>query len=122
MLFHDLDFDDVGRVLNDLGDVGSVLSTDFTPGTFCEVAQSTGHPKLPENSNRGTEGSTVGLDHAERSVERPEEEEHHEQVVSVPETLEVGTTRSLQCGSSHCHQASQHDVSGPTRAGGEVSL
>jgi len=84
MILLDLNFNNVAWVLNDLTDESFVFSSDFTHGSFRQVNEATNHPKLPENTDSIAERLTVWLDHAECAMERPKEEEHKEEMVSVP--------------------------------------
>jgi hypothetical protein len=97
VLLLDLNLANVAGVLNDLGDVCLVSSTDLTRNTLTEVCESTVHPVLPEDTDTIAKGRKVGLDHAEGTVDGPEDEEDDEEVVSVPEALKVGSSRLL-CG------------------------
>ena len=120
MLLLDLNFADVAWVLNDLGDVRLVASTNLTRDTLAQIRESSIHPVLPENTDTVAEGRKVRLDHAEGTVYGPEEEEDGEQVVRVPEALELGPS-ILLCGCpTHSRERSQHDVTCPSRAGCEV--
>ena len=76
----------------------------------------------PEDTNRvpGAERRTVGLDHAEHTVQLPVEEEDEEQVVRVPEALKVRATRFLSSVPSHDDKRSGHDPASDTGTGGEV--
>ena len=57
----------------------------------------------PEDTNGVVRavGRTVGLDHAEHTVELPVDEEHDEEVVRVPEPLEVGAATLLDREPDH---------------------
>ncbi len=125
ILLLDLDFANVGRMLNDLGDVGLVLSTDLSCDSLGEVNVSSVHPVLPENtngtgSNTNTVRSKIGLNHTEGSVDGPEDEEDDEHVVGVPEALKVRTSHLFDRSNHHTHQSSQHDVSSPSWASDKV--
>jgi hypothetical protein len=120
MLFLDLDFADVARVLDDLGNVRLVSATNFASDTLSQVRESTVHPVLPENTDTITEWRKVGLNHAKGSVDGPEDEEDDEEVMRVPETLKVRTARSFGSGKSDCHQGKEHDVTAPSRTGGKI--
>lgn len=120
MLFLDLHFANVARVLNDLGNVRLVSSPNFTSDTFSQVRKSTVHPVLPENTDTVAERRKVRLDHAERSVNRPEDEEDDEEVVHVPEAFEVCTTGLFRCCDCNGHQRNQHDVATPSGSSSEV--
>lgn len=54
-------------------------------------------------------------------MDGPEDEEDDEEVMSIPEALEIGTS-GLLCGcQSDSHQGDKHDISTPTRTSGKVS-
>ena len=95
MLLLDLYFDDVRWMLNDFADVGLVATTNLPHDTFCQVDKTTPHPVLIEDTSTETEWSVVSLDHAESSVDRPEDEEDDKEVMGVPESLVVFTARLL---------------------------
>jgi hypothetical protein len=53
-------------------------------------------------------------------MHRPENEEDNEEVVQVPESFKVRTTRLLdRCCEDH-HQCCEHDIASPARTSGEV--
>ena len=78
MLFLDLNFADVARVLNDFGNVRLVSAPNFTSDTLSKVSEPTVHPVLPENTDTIAEWRKIGLDHAEGSVDRPKNKEDDE--------------------------------------------
>ena len=114
VLLLDLDFADVARVLNDLGNVRLVSSTNLTRNTLAQVSKSAPHPVLPENTDTVAERRKVRLDHAEGSVDGPEEEEDGEEMMGVPEAFELGTSVLFGCCPSHGRECNQHDVSCPS--------
>lgn len=121
VLLLDLNLAHIARVLNDLGDVGLVTSTHLTGNTLRKVDESSVHPVLPKHTNslgsdRDTEWRDVGLNHTEGSVGSPEDEEDDKHVVSVPESLVVGSASLLHTGNNHASQGNQHDVSRPARS------
>ena len=122
VLLLDLDLDDVRGVLDNLADEGLVLSAHLTPPAFAEVEDSAKHPELPEHADTIAKRFTVGFDHAEGAVEGPEEEEDQEQVVRVPEPLEVGLFRLFEGRAGHGREADEHDIAGPAWAGHKVGL
>jgi hypothetical protein len=97
MLLFDLNLADVAGMLNNLGNVRLVPSSNFTRDTLSEIRESTIHPVLPKNTDTVAEGRKVRRDHAESAVDGPEQEKNDEEVVHVPEALEVVATRFL-CG------------------------
>jgi hypothetical protein len=97
VLLLDLDFADIARVLDDLGNVRLVSATNFTSDALSQVRKSTVHPVLPKNTDSIAEWCEVGLNHAKGSVDGPEHEEDDEEVVRVPETLKICTSRAF-CG------------------------
>jgi hypothetical protein len=100
VLLLDLDFADVARMLDDLGNVRLVSSANFACNALAEVSESTVHPVLPENTDAIAEGRKVGFDHAESSVDGPKDEEDDEEVVHVPKALKVCSSclfRSREC-------------------------
>jgi hypothetical protein len=120
VLLLDLDLADVAGVVDDLGDVCLVASAHLTGNSLGQVCKSTVHPVLPEDTNTVAEGRKVGLNHAEGTVDGPEDEEYDEHVVRVPEALKVGTARLLGRREGNRHEREQHNVSTPSRAGGKV--
>lgn len=119
MLLLHLDLANVAGVLNNLCDVCPVAAAHLTSNTLSQVDEAAVHPVLPEDSNgrgsnAGAEGSDVWLDHAESSMNRPEEEEHDEHVVGVPESLKVRSSRLLHGGENHAHQRNEHDIARPS--------
>lgn len=119
-LLFDLNLHDIAGMLNNLADVCFVTATDFAPCTFSKIQYSSKDPEAPEDSDGAAKGWPIGLDHAKRSVERPEKEEDEEQMVGVPKSLEILATRSFHSSDSHCHEAEKHDVAGPAGSGGKV--
>lgn len=120
MLLLDLNFANVARVLNNLGNVRLVSAPDLTGDTLTQVCKSSIHPVLPEDGNTSAKGRKVGRNHAESTVDGPEQEEDDEEVVHVPETLKVCTTRTFGRRECNSHQTNQHDVATPAGTGGEV--
>ncbi len=120
VLLLDLDLADVAGMLNDLGNVGFVSSTDLTSDTLGQVGESTPHPVLPEDTDTSAEGRKVRLDHAESSVNGPEDEEDDEEMMGIPEALKVGTTSILHGGDGNSHQSDKHDVSTPAGTSGKI--
>lgn len=118
----DLNLDDVAGMFDDFADSGDVLTTDLTHGALSEIDSSTSEPELPENSDAITEWGAVRLDHAESSVEGPEKEENHKQVVSIPESLKVGSSWFLNCRKDHGHERNKHDISSPSWSRNKVGL
>ena len=116
----DLDLADIAGVVNNLRDVGFVASAHFTRNALSKVGESTIHPVLPEDTDAVAEGRKVGLDHAESTVDGPENKEDDEHVMSVPEALKVRATRLLSSCNGNGHQREQHDVSTPSRSCSEV--
>lgn len=114
VLLLDLNFANVAGMLDDLGDVRLVSSSYFTGDALGEVRKSTVHPVLPEDTDTVAEGRKVGLNHAEGSVDGPEDEEDDEQMVHVPETFEVRATSLLRSRDSDGHECSQHNVTAPS--------
>lgn len=77
-----------------------MVSANLSRNPLRQVDESSVHPVLPKHANRrrpdaGTERRHVRLNHAERSVDGPEEEEDDEHVVSIPKSLVVGASRLL---------------------------
>lgn len=120
VLLLDLNFANVAGVLDDLGDIRLVSSSYFTGNSLGQVRKSTIHPVLPEDTDTVAEGRKVGLNHAEGSVDGPEDEEDDEQMVHVPETFEVGATSLLRSRDSDRHERSQHNVTTPSRSSCKV--
>jgi hypothetical protein len=120
VLFLDLNFADVARMLNDLGNIRLVSSSDLTRNTLGQVRESTVHPVLPEDTDTVAEGRKVGRDHAEGSMNRPEEEENNEEMMGVPEAFEVCATRLLRSCQCNSHQREQHNITAPAGASSKV--
>ena len=120
VLLLDLNLADIARVLNDLGDVRLVLSPNFTGDTLSQVGKSTVHPVLPKDTDTIAEGRKVWLNHAEGSVNGPEDEEDDEEMVHVPETFKVCTTSLFRSSQCDCHKRNQHDITTPTRSSSKV--
>lgn len=114
MLLLNLDFADVAWVLNDLGNVCLVSSSNLTGNALSQVREPTIHPVLPEDTNTVTEGREVRLNHTECSVDGPEDEEYDKKVMSVPETLEIGTSRLLCSCQGNSHQCDKHNITTPS--------
>lgn len=125
MLLLDLNFADVAGVLNDLGDVSFVTSTNFSGDAFGQIAETSIHPVLPEHTNSGgtntgTKRCNIRLNHAERTMDRPEEKEDDKHVVCIPESFVVGSSGFLHRGDNHTHQCNEHDIASPSRARDKV--
>ena len=116
----DLDLHHITGVLNDLGNEGLVTPANFSRHPFGQVDKTTIHPVLPEDADSTTERSGVGFDHAEGAVDRPEDKENNEEVVGVPESLEIGPPCFLDRGEDHGHEGKEHDVARPPRSCDEL--
>lgn len=68
MFLHDLNFHDIARMLDDLGDERLMSSANFPQDPLKEVNDPAVHPVLPENPGPGAERCYVRLDHTECSV------------------------------------------------------
>lgn len=115
MFLLDLNLTDVAWMLNDLGNVRLVCASDLTSDSLRKISESTVHPVLPENTDTIAEGRKVGLDHAKRSMDGPENEEDDEQMMHVPKAFEVGTSSFLSSCERHRIQCDEHDISTPSR-------
>ena len=140
LLLLDLEFHDLGRVLNDLGDVRPVARSDFTKDAFINPDDTTNKPvalviyslakrcvenefgAYPEDTDRveGAVWRSVRFDHAEHAVKLPAYEEDDKEVVRVPEPLKVGATPLLHGKVYHGEQADGHDPPGYTWASRKV--
>jgi len=114
VLFFDLDFADVARVLDDLGDVGLVPAPDFTRDALGKVREASDKPVLVENADAVAVGCTIILDHAEFAVDRPKDEEDDEHVMRIPKPFIVRPARLLDGRQDHGHERDQHEVARPT--------
>jgi hypothetical protein len=120
VLLLDLNFADVARMLNDLGNVRLVSSSDLTRDALGQVRESTVHPVLPEDTDTIAEGRKIRRNHAEGAMDGPEEEENDEEVVRVPEALEVCATCLLRRCERDRHERDQHNVAAPSGTSGKV--
>lgn len=117
----DLNFANIAGMLDDFGNVRLVSSSDLARDSLCQVCEATVHPVLPEDADAIAERRKVGCDHTEGAVDGPEEEEDDEQVMGVPEALEVSTSRFLRCCQRNCHQRDQHDITTPAWTSSKIS-
>lgn len=106
----DLDFAHSARMLDDFRDIRLVSATHFTRDTFSEVGEAADEPVLIEYTDAVAVWFPIILDHAELPMDGPENEEHDEHVMRVPEALVVGTTRLLSRCEDHGHECGQHDI------------
>lgn len=76
----------------------------------------------PEDTDRVVRAvrRPIRLDHAEHAVELPVDEEHDEQVMSVPEPFKAGTAAFLHRVPHHDAQCGGHDPPSDTGASREV--
>ena len=79
----------------------------------------TAYPKYT-NVVPGAVWRSVRLDHAKHTVKLPQDEEHDEQMVRVPESLKVDPTLSFSGKEKHNGEAKGHQPSSDTRTGREV--
>lgn len=106
ILLLDLNLTDVTGMLNNLGNVGLVLSSNLSRNSLHQINVTSIHPVLPEDSNgTGSQSNTVWceiwLNHAEGSVDRPEDEENDEQMMRIPETFKIGAAIFLIGSNGH---------------------
>lgn len=104
MLLLDLDLAHITRMLNDLRDIRLVSPSYFTRNALSQVRESTIHPILPEDTDTVAKWRKVGFDHAESTMDGPEDEEHDEEVMRVPEALKVRPSRLFRSGERDRHQ------------------
>ncbi len=95
-------------------------TTYFSEYSLDQVHKPTIHPVLPEHARSRTEWCCICLDHAECSMNGPEDEEYDEQMMREPETLMVLPLESFQRSDQHGHQDREHDISRPPWAGSEI--
>ncbi len=107
-------------MLDDFGNVGLVLSADFSCYPFQQVHKSSIHPVLPEYTGSRTEWGRICFDHAERPMNGPENEEYDKEMVSVPEAFEITSSRLSHGRGNDEHEDAKHDVPRPARTGGKV--
>ena len=110
MLLLNLQLHDVAGVLDDFRDVRLVSSADFPHHSLDQVDEPAPHPVLVEDARTKAERLCICLDHAESSMDGPENEEDDEEVMGVPESLKVDTLESVHRCDDHGHQCSEHDV------------
>lgn len=103
-------------MLDDLGDIRPVPATNLTHDPLGQVGNRAIDPVLVEAAVSGAERLEVCRNHAENAMDRPEHEEDDEQMVQIPEPLEIRTTGLLDGRTHHHHQCDQHDPAGPGRA------
>ena len=115
VLFLDLDLTHIAGMLNDFRDEGLMSPTDFSQNSLYKIDSPTITPVLVEIANRVAKRWAVRLDHAEGSMDRPENEEDNEKMMSIPEPLEVRPSEPLKRRSHHGSQREEHDIPGPAR-------
>ena len=90
-----LNFHHIAGVLDDFRNVGLVPSANLSEEPLAKVDEASVHPELPEHPSACAERWLIWLDHAKRSVNGPEHEEDHEQVMGVPKSFKVGALRPV---------------------------
>ena len=121
MVFLDLDFADIARVLDDLGDICFVSTSDFTRNALYKVCEASDKPVLVENADTVAVGCAIIFDHAKFAMNRPKDEEDDEHVVRVPKAFVVRSTRLLDGCEDHGHERNQHEIARPSRTCDELS-
>lgn len=122
LLFLDVEFHNVGRVLYDFGDVGPVPRAYFAQDALSNPDNSANEPVTPKHANvveRAVRGP-VGLDHAPHAMELPADEKDDEQMVAVPEFLKVGTATLFHGKEYDQEKTSGHDPACDAWSRGEV--
>ena len=119
-LFLDLNFNYFTRMLNDFGDVGLVLPANLSRYPFYQVYESSVHPILPENTGTRTKRCCICFNHAESSVDGPENKEQNEEMVGEPEAFIIGSSKLSHGRGNDEHQNDKHDVPRPSRTSGKV--
>ena len=120
LFLFDLNLEHFTWMLNDLGDVGLVRSADFSCYPFYQIKESSIHPVLPEHPGSRTERCPICLDHAERPVDRPENEKYDEEMMCEPESFVISSPKLSSGRGKNEHESNQHDVPRPARTSGEV--
>lgn len=110
MFLLDLQLNDIAGVLDNLGNVRLVSSTNLPHHSFQQVDESAPHPILIEDTRTEAEGRCICLDHTECTMDGPENEEHDEEVMGVPEPLKVDPLEPVHGCDDHRHKCSEHDV------------
>lgn len=95
-------------------------ATHLSEYSLDQIYESTVHPVQPEHASSGAKRRGICLDHAERSMDRPEDEEYDEQMMCEPEPFVVTFLESFEGCHKYRHQDDQHDISRPPWASGEV--
>ena len=81
VLLLDLDLAYIAGMLDDLADERLVPTPHFAEDTFNEIDEPAIHPPLIEDTCSTAEWWAIRLDHTERAVNRPENEEYYEEMV-----------------------------------------
>lgn len=121
MLLLDLDLAHVAGMLDDLGHESLVPASNFSCDSLGQVEETTVHPVFPKHTGTGAEWRKVLRNHAEFTVDGPENKENDKEMVAVPEALEVGSSLLLNGSPHHPAEGDEHDISRPAGSGDEVS-
>lgn len=122
MLLFNLNLDHVGWVLNDLVDIRLMRTPDLAHDTLSKIGEASNEPPLIERAIPKAGGYGVQWDHAINSVDRPCNEEDNEEMVSVPESLIIRSTRLFDGCEEHSHDRDGQNVTCPARARQKVKL
>lgn len=107
-------------MLNHLRHIRLMAAPNLPRCALRKVRESTIHPVLPKDTDTIAERRKVRLNHAERSVDRPENEEDDEQMVRIPEAFELRATMLLSSRPAHGCQRDEHNVAAPSGSRGEI--
>jgi hypothetical protein len=83
-------------MLNNFRDICLVPTPDFTRNSLGQISEATDKPILIEDAHSIAVRRAVRLDHAELSMDRPEDEENDEHMMSIPESLKISTSLLFQ--------------------------
>jgi hypothetical protein len=138
LLLLDLNLHNVGRMLDNLGDVCIMTRANFAEDTLRDPNDTSNEPialytyqqylsyrkwkTYPEHTDcvgRAVRG-TIRLNHTKHAVELPTDEKDNEKVVGIPEPLESRPTDLFSGEENHDTEGSCHDPTSGARAGGEV--
>lgn len=98
MLFLNLYLHNITWVLNDLRDEGLMSTAHLSEHSLDQIYESTIHPVKPKHAGPRAERCRICLDHAKRSMDRPEDEEYDEQMMREPESFVVAFLESFEGG------------------------
>ncbi len=110
----EMHLDHITRMLNYLRYGRAISPIPFPHDSFGQVCDCSAEPVLPKDTKSYTRRRPVCLDHAERAMNGPQNEEQNKEVMYGPKNLEIRSAEAFQRGHSNDIQQEEHKMARQT--------